>query len=96
MRGLPVTLGPSERPHRLSLNPPIPTGIFATAAAHPRVAACAPLLTHLLDALRCGARALPPSAGTPQVARRSANLLRSAGGSSLTPARALRPAQATA
>jgi hypothetical protein len=31
-------------------------GIFATGAAHPCVATCAPVLTHLRDALRSGAR----------------------------------------
>jgi hypothetical protein len=44
----------------LSLNPPISAGIFATGAAHPRVAACAPVLAHLL--VRSGPVLAAPSA----------------------------------
>src|ERR1700682_6301708 len=62
----------------LSLDPPIPAGIFATGSAHPCVAACAPVLAHLRGALRSGAR------GALRWARPSANLLHAAGGSRLS------------
>src|SRR5207245_10485086 len=45
---------------KLSLHPPIPAGVFATGAAHPCVAACAPVLAH--PRVRSGPVLAAPSA----------------------------------
>src|SRR5207253_2600831 len=52
--------GPTPSRPQLSLHPPIPAGVFATGAAHPCVAACAPVLAH--PRVRSGPVLAAPSA----------------------------------